>query len=57
MFIAVRDGIASCLDLGPAHRLEIEVMQLRYVGGLIGFEFLFAVVVAAKQINVVLVDY
>ena len=57
MFIAVRDGIASCLDLGPAHRLEVEVMQLRNVGGLIGFEFLFAVIVAAKQIHVVLVDY
>lgn len=53
----MRDGIASCLDLGPAHRLEVEVVQLCYVGGLIGFEFLFAVVVAAKQINVVLVDY
>jgi hypothetical protein len=53
----VRDGITSCLNLGPAHRLEVEVVQLSHVGGLIRFEFLFAVVVAAKQIHVVLVDY
>ena len=57
VFIAVRDGITSCLNLGPAHRLEVEVVQLSHVGGLIRFEFLFAVVVAAKQIHVVLVDY
>jgi hypothetical protein len=56
VFISVRDSITSCLNLGPAHRLEVEVVQLSNVGGLIGFEFLFAIVVATKQIHVVLVD-